>query len=56
MKVGTLVRMRNTLDWNGQAGIITKVPKTKMGRWAILLTSGEHLATMNRENLEVING
>lgn len=55
MKVGTLVRMRNTLDWNGQAGIITKVPKTKMGRWAILLTSGELIATMCRERMEVIN-
>ena len=56
IKVGDLVRMRHTLDWNGQMGIVTKIPRTTGGAWAILLTSGELLATMNRENLEVING
>ena len=56
IKVGDLVRMRHTLDWSGQMGIVTKVPRTERGVWAILLTSGELIATMNRENLEVMNG
>ena len=56
IKVGDLVRMRHTLDWNGQIGIVTKVRSSLGGAWAILLTSGELIATMNRENLEVLNG
>ena len=57
IKVGDLVRIaRPVLTHEGQMGIITKVPRTERGVWAILLTSGELLATMNRENLEVMNG
>jgi hypothetical protein len=55
MKVGTLVRMRNTLDWNGQAGVITKIPSTRHGMWAILLTSGELIGTKDKTRMEVIN-
>ena len=55
MKVGTLVRMRNTLDWNAQAGIITKIPSTRHGMWAILLTSGELIGTADKTRMEVIN-
>ena len=57
IKVGDLVRIALPfLSYQGQMGIITKVPMTERGRWAILLTSGELIATMNRENLEVVNG
>mgnify|MGYP003155591029 FL=1 len=57
MKVGDLVRIALPfLSYEGQMGIITKVPRTERGVWAILLTSGELIATMNRENLEVMNG
>ena len=59
IKVGDLVRILGSDflgSWEGQVGIVTKVPRILGGRWAILLTSGELLATMNRENLEVING
>ncbi len=56
MKVGDLVRIAQPfLSYQGQVGIITKVPRTERGRWAILLASGTLIATMNRENLEVIN-
>ena len=56
IKVGDLVRIAQPfLTYQGQVGIITKVPRTDRGVWAILLTSGELLATMNRENLEVMN-
>ena len=56
MKVGDLVKIAQPfLTYQGQVGIITKVPRTERGAWAILLTSGEILATMNRENLEVVN-
>ena len=55
MKVGTLVRMRNTLDWDGQAGIITKIPSTRHGMWAILLTSGELIGTKDKTKMEAIN-
>ena len=57
IKVGDLVKIAQPfLSYQGQVGIITKVPMTERGRWAILLTSGELIATMNRENLEVVNG
>ena len=57
IKVGDLVRIALPfLSYQGQMGIITKVPRTERGVWAILLTSGELIATMNRENLEVMNG
>ena len=56
IKVGDLIRVaRPFLTHEGQMGIITKVPRTERGVWAILLTSGELIATMNMENLEVIN-
>ena len=56
IKVGDLVRIAQPfLTYQGQVGIITKVPRTERGVWAILLTSGELIATMNMENLEVIN-
>ena len=57
IKVGDLVRIALPfLSYEGQMGIITKVPRTERGVWAILLTSGDLIATMNRENLEVLNG
>ena len=57
IKVGDLVRIALPfLSYEGQMGIITKVPRTERGVWAILLTSGELIATMNREHLEVLNG
>ena len=57
IKVGDLVRIREPfMGYQGQVGIVTKIPMTERGMWAILLTSGELLATMNRENLEVLNG
>ena len=57
IKVGDLVRIALPfLSYEGQMGIITKVPSPERGVWAILLTSGDLIATMNRENLEVING
>ena len=57
MKVGDLVRIALPfLSYEGQMGSITKVPRTERGVWAILLTSGELIATMNRENLEVMKG
>ena len=57
IKVGDLVTIALPfLSYEGQMGIITKVPRTERGVWAILLTSGELIATMNRENLEVMNG
>ena len=56
IKVGDLVNIALPfLSYEGQMGIITKVPRTERGVWAILLTSGELIATMNRENLEVMN-
>ena len=56
IKVGDLVRIAQPfLSYQGQVGIITKVPRTERGVWAILLTSGELLATMNRTNMEVLN-
>ena len=56
MKVGDLVRMSAVSVWRGQTGIVTKAPMTERGRWAILLTSGQLIATMHGSALEVING
>ena len=57
IKVGDLVRIAEPfMSYQGQVGIVTKIPMTERGMWAILLTSGELIATMNRENLEVLNG
>ena len=57
IKVGDLVRIAEPfMGYQGQVGVVTKIPMTERGRWAILLTSGELIATMNRENLEVVNG
>ena len=58
IKVGDLVRIRASEflgDWHGQMGIVTKVPVGIRGRWAILLTSGELIATLHGSSLEVIN-
>ena len=63
MKVGDLVRIKDTIvldvivynEWNGQMGIITKVPRTRSGMWAIRLTSGELIATGLKNRIEVIN-
>jgi len=54
IKVGDLVRMKNS--WVGAMGIVTKVPRTSRGAWAILLTSGELIATFKSSQMEVING
>ena len=61
IKVGDLVRIAGALGgilthWEGQVGIVTKAPMTERGRWAILLTSGQLIATMHGSALEVING
>ena len=57
MKVGDLVRIaRPFLTYEGQMGIITKVPRTERGVWAILLTSGDLIATYSKNRMEVING
>ena len=61
IKVGDLVRIAGAwggilTHWEGQVGIVTKVPVGIRGRWAILLTSGELIATLHRSRLEVING
>ena len=56
IKVGDLVRIAEPfMGYQGQVGVVTKIPMTERGRWAILLTSGELIATMNRQNLEVVN-
>jgi hypothetical protein len=58
IKVGDLVRIRASDflgHWEGQMGIVTKVPVGIRGRWAILLTSGELIATLHGSSLEVIN-
>ena len=59
IKVGDLLRIRASEflgDWQGQVGIVTKVPVGIRGRWAILLTSGQLIATLHGSSLEVING
>ena len=58
IKVGDLVRMRHTLEWNGQIGLITKVPATPTGMWVVRLASGEDtfVATGRKECIEVLNG
>ncbi len=55
MKVGDLVRMRNMRVWNGEMGIITKIPKTPRGMWVILLSSGELIGTAKAETMEVVS-
>ncbi len=57
MRVGDLVRMRGTLEWNGQIGLVTKVPVTPTGMWVVLLSSGEktYVATGRRNNMELLN-
>ena len=56
IKVGDLVRIAEPfLTYQGQVGIVTKVPRTERGAWAIRLTSGELIATMLRSRLEVLN-
>jgi len=55
IKVGDLVRIAQPfLTYQGEVGIITKVPRTERGSWAILLTSGVLIATMNISNMEVL--
>ena len=57
IKVGDLVRIALPfLSYEGQMGIITKVPRTERGAWAILLTSGELIATRLMSRMEVVNG
>jgi len=57
MKAGDLVRMRGTLEWNGQVGLITKVPRTQWGMWVVMLASGDDtfVATGRKECMEVIS-
>tara|TARA_B100000131_G_scaffold260774_1_gene256733 strand:- start:31 stop:222 length:192 start_codon:yes stop_codon:yes gene_type:complete len=58
IKVGDLVRILGSDflgSWEGQVGIVTKVPRILGGRWAILLTSGQLIATLHASSLEVIN-
>jgi len=53
IRVGALVKY-STQWYAGKVGIVTKVPLTSQGRWAILLTSGELVATSRRDRIEVI--
>ena len=56
IKVGDLVRIAEPfMSYQGQVGVVTKIPMTERGMWAILLTSGELIATMHGSALEVIN-
>jgi len=56
IKVGDLVRIREPfMGYQGQVGIVTKIPLTERGRWAILLTSGELIATRLMSRMEVVN-
>jgi len=57
IKVGDLVRVKWTegSGWKWETGIVTKVRRSTGGAWAILLTSGELIATYNRERMEVLN-
>tara|TARA_Y100000748_G_C15142460_1_gene350581 strand:+ start:271 stop:453 length:183 start_codon:yes stop_codon:yes gene_type:complete len=56
IKIGDLVRIAEPfMDYQGQVGIVTKIPLTERGRWAILLTSGELIATRLMSRMEVIN-
>jgi hypothetical protein len=59
IKVGDLVRIAEPfMGYEGQVGIVTKipmVPTSEGGRWAILLTSGELIATRIMSRMEVIN-
>ena len=58
INVGDLVKMRGWIPGtgaNGQMGIVTKIPRTTGGAWAILLTSGDLIATYNKNRMEVIN-
>ncbi len=56
MRVGDLVKMTNATDrWVGKVGIIIKVPATPWGMWAIRLTSGEKIATVDPFKMKVIN-
>ena len=59
IKVGDLVRIAEPfMGYEGQVGIVTKIPMSPTsegGRWAILLTSGQLIATMHGSSLEVIN-
>ena len=56
IKIGDLVRIAEPfMDDQGQVGIVTKIPLTERGRWAILLTSGELIATRLMSRMEVIN-
>ena len=56
IKVGDLVRIQTSIGaWEGKVGVVTKVPVGIRGRWAILLTSGELIATLHGSSLEVIN-
>ena len=57
IKVGDLVRMRGTLEWDGRVGLVTKVPVTPTGMWGVMLTSGEttFVATGRKDKMEVLN-
>ena len=43
------------MGYQGQVGIVTKIPMTQRGMWAILLTSGELIATRLMSRMEVVN-
>ena len=55
LTVGDLVRMKGMRVWNGEIGIIAKIPKTPHGMWAILLSSGEFIGTAKAETMEVVS-
>ena len=52
MKVGDLVRMRNTLEWDGEIGVIVLINPFV---WVIDLTNGLRIATNRIDRMEVIS-
>ena len=57
IKVGDVVRIAEPfMGYQGQVGIVTKIPMTERGMWAILLTSGELIATRLMSRMEIVNG
>ncbi len=59
IKIGDLVRIAEPfMGYQGQVGVVTKIPlapTSEGGTWAILLTSGELIATRIMSRMEVIN-
>jgi transcription elongation factor len=52
MKVGNLVKMKNTIDWNGEVGVVVAINRFW---WVIDLTSGMRIITKDPNRVEVLN-